>query len=80
MDELDGEVNSHGSARVLGPVVDNTVYNFELTVIAANVPICHDRPLFDMAKDFIFALGDDVSRRSHINVSTGTQENGLYSK
>ena len=66
MDELEGEVNSLRSEHVLGPVVDNTVSNCEVTVIATNVPVSHDRPLLDTAKDLISALGDDVSRRSHI--------------
>lgn len=45
---------------------DNSVNDSDITVIATNVPVSHDRSLLDTAKALISALGDDVSRRSHV--------------
>ena len=46
--------------------VDTSVNNCELTVIATNIPVRHDRPLIDTAKALISALGEDILRRSRI--------------
>ena len=46
--------------------VDNSVNNCDITVIATNVHVRHDRPLMDTAKALISALGTDVSHRSMI--------------
>ena len=40
--------------------------NCELTVIATNIPVRHDRPLLETAKALISALGEEVSRHAKI--------------
>ena len=54
-------MNSLRRERAFSPVVDNAVYNCEVAVIATNVPVCHDRPLLDTAKDLICAFCNDFS-------------------
>ena len=46
--------------------MDNSVNNCDITVIATNVPLRHDRSLMDTAKALISALGTDILHRSMI--------------
>ena len=64
--DLDGEMNSLRGENGLGVHNDTSVNNSDITVIATNVPVRHDRSLLDTAKALISALGDDVSRRTNI--------------
>ena len=63
IDDLESEMNSLRSESGAG-LVDASVNNSELTVIATNVPVRNDRPLLETARALISALGDDVSSRS----------------
>ena len=63
IDDLESEMNSLRSESGAG-LVDTSVNNSELTVIATNLPVRNDRPLLETARDLISALGDDVSSRS----------------
>ena len=63
IDDLESEMNSLRSESGAG-LVDASVNNSELTVIATNVPVHNDRPLLETARALISALGDDVSSRS----------------
>ena len=63
IDDLESEMNS---LRSDPGFVDTSVNNCELTVIATNIPVRHDRPLIDTAKALISALGEDIARRSRI--------------
>ena len=65
IDDLESEMNSLRSESGAG-LVDTSMNNSELTVIATNVPVRHDRPLLETARAEISALGDDVSSRSLI--------------
>ena len=53
---FESELNSF---KVDAGFVDNSVNNCDITVIATNVPVRHDRPLMDTAKVLIAALGTD---------------------
>lgn len=66
IDDLEAEMNSLRDENGQGISADNSVNNSDITVIATNVPVSHDRSLLDTAKALISALGDDVSRRSRV--------------
>ena len=61
IDDLETEMNS---LRSEPGFVDTSVNNCELTVIATNIPVRHDRPLLETAKALISALGEEVSRHA----------------
>ena len=63
IDDLETEMNS---LRSEPGFVDTSGNNCELTVIATNIPVRHDRPLLETAKALISALGEEVSRHAKI--------------
>ena len=63
IDNIEGEMNS---LKADSGFVDNSVNNCDITVIATNVPVRHDRSLIDTAKELISALGRDISHRSMV--------------
>ena len=60
---FEGELNS---LKADSGFVDNSVNNCDITVIATNVPVRHDRSLMETARALISALGTDVSDHSMI--------------
>lgn len=58
IDDLETEMNS---LRSEPGFVDMSVDNCEITVIATNIPVRHDRPLLETTKALVSALGEDIS-------------------